>query len=151
MDLDFVDDTLIITRDAKKRDLLKRIGKEKKLSNAKIIGLEEFKKKYCFDYTKEAIFYIHKKYDVNMEIAKIFADNLSSSVTSLTINDVNKSAYKLFELLMEKYGIWICPNGGNLKEKVFRVGHMGALKDSDYDTLVKALSEGLQSEKINND
>ena len=52
---------------------------------------------------------------------------------------------------MEKYGIWICPNGGNLKEKVFRVGHMGALKDSDYDTLVKALSEGLQSEKINND
>ncbi len=76
MDLDFVDDTLIITRDAKKRDLLKRIGKEKKLSNAKIIGLEEFKKKYCFDYTKEAIFYIHKKYDVNMEIAKIFADNL---------------------------------------------------------------------------
>ena len=82
---------------------------------------------------------------------QIFADNLSSSVTSLTINDVNKSAYKLFELLMEKYGIWICPNGGNLKEKVFRVGHMGALKDSDYDTLVKALSEGLQSEKINND
>lgn len=81
----------------------------------------------------------------------IFADNPSHAVTSLTIKDENKSAYKLFELLMEEYGIWICPNGGELREKVFRVGHMGALKDSDYDTLVKALSEGLRSEKINND
>lgn len=82
---------------------------------------------------------------------KIFADNPSNAVTSLTINDENKSAYKLFELLMEQYGIWICPNGGSLREKVFRVGHMGALKDSDYDTLVKALTEVLRSEKINND
>ena len=81
----------------------------------------------------------------------LFADTPSNSVTSLMIKDKNKSAYKLFELLMEDYGIWICPNGGELRDKVFRVGHMGALKDNDYDTLVKALSEGLYSEKINND
>lgn len=81
----------------------------------------------------------------------IFADNPSYSVTSLTIKDKNKSAYKLFELLMNEYRIYICPNGGELKNKVFRVGHMGTLIDSDYDTLVEALSEGLRSEKINND
>lgn len=81
----------------------------------------------------------------------LFADKPSNSVTSLTINGGGKSAYKLFELIMREYGIWICPNGGELKEIVFRVGHMGALSDRDYDKLLKALSEGLKSEKINND
>ena len=81
---------------------------------------------------------------------ELFADKQSNSVTALTIKDEGKSAYKLFELLMNEYGIWLCPNGGTLKEKVFRVGHMGALTDNDYDTLVKALSKGLHSEKINN-
>ncbi len=81
----------------------------------------------------------------------IFSDNPSNAVTSLTLNDKNKSAYKLFELLMNEYGIWLCPNGGNLKDKVFRVGHMGALTDADYDLLVDALTKGLRSEKINND
>lgn len=82
---------------------------------------------------------------------EMFADKQSNSVTSLTIKGGNKSAYKLFELLMEDYGIWICPNGGELKERVFRVGHMGALTDRDYDILIKALSEGLSSEKIYHD
>ena len=82
---------------------------------------------------------------------KMFSNNPSNSVTSLTIDDENKSAYKLFELLMENYGIWICPNGGALREKVFRVGHMGDLADGDYDTLINALTEGLRSGKINND
>ncbi len=82
---------------------------------------------------------------------ELFADNPSNSVTSLTIKDKNKSAYKLFLLLMEEYGIWLCPNGGALKDKVFRVGHMGALKDEDYDALHRALKEGLCSEKIIND
>ena len=74
-----------------------------------------------------------------------------NSVTSLTITKSNKSAYKLFELLMNEYGIFVCPNGGNLKEKVFRVGHMGNLCENDYDKLVNALSECLLSEKINCD
>lgn len=77
-----------------------------------------------------------------------FADKPSNCVTSLTIKNAECSAYKLFELLMQDYGIWLCPNGGELKEKVFRVGHMGALTDGDYDTLVRALSQGLRSEKI---
>lgn len=82
---------------------------------------------------------------------EIFSDNPSNAVTALKIKDPNQSAYKLFELLVEEYEIWICPNGGALKEKVFRVGHMGALNAGHYDTLVQALSEGLRSEKINND
>ncbi len=68
-----------------------------------------------------------------------FADRMSNSVTALT---ANKSAYSIFERLMQK-GIWVCPNGGALRDKVFRVGHMGALSRSDYDRLIAALGDEL--------
>ena len=42
---------------------------------------------------------------------------------------------------MDEYNIWICPNGGNLKDKVFRVGHIGALTKDDNTTLVSALND----------
>ena len=34
--------------------------------------------------------------------------------------------------------MWICPNGGELKDKVFRVGHIGCLSTEDYDKLIEA-------------
>lgn len=70
-----------------------------------------------------------------------FADKKSNAVTSLVINNANRSAYRLFEILKDEFGIWICPNGGELKEKVFRVGHMGELSFADYDTLLYAMHE----------
>lgn len=70
----------------------------------------------------------------------LFADKPSNSVTALAVqSDVD--AYKIFLTLKEKYDIFVCPNGGALKNKVFRVGHMGNLKLSDYDRLVAALKE----------
>ena len=38
-------------------------------------------------------------------------------------------------------GIWVCPNGGDMKDKIFRVGHMGCLTTGDYDILVAAMSD----------
>lgn len=32
----------------------------------------------------------------------------------------------------------ICPNGGDVKETVFRVGYIGCLTESDYDKLIDA-------------
>ena len=81
---------------------------------------------------------------------ELFPQSPSNAVTALAVKDKNKSAYKLFELLMNEYGIWLCPNGGALKDRVFRVGHMGDLNDADYDKLTAALEKGLLSEKINN-
>ncbi|MBF1284572.1 MAG: alanine--glyoxylate aminotransferase family protein, partial [Oribacterium parvum] len=43
--------------------------------------------------------------------------------------------------LKEEYGIWICPNGGDMKEKIFRVGHIGALSHKDNSILVKAFQD----------
>ena len=34
--------------------------------------------------------------------------------------------------------MWICPNGGDMKDSIFRVGHIGYLQKSDYDTLINA-------------
>ena len=69
---------------------------------------------------------------------KPFADKPSNAVTSLTLTDKPNAAYKVFETLKDEYGIFICPNGGELKETVFRVGHMGNLGFADYDKLISA-------------
>ena len=71
----------------------------------------------------------------------IASNKLSNAVTPLTPKDKTKSAYKLFEILKNNYGIWICPNGGEMKDKIFRVGHIGDVKKSDYDTLVNSIKD----------
>lgn len=37
--------------------------------------------------------------------------------------------------------MWICPNGGDMKDTIFRVGHIGALTTADYDKLIAAFRE----------
>ena len=48
------------------------------------------------------------------------------------------SAYRIFQILKDEYGIFICPNGGALAETVFRVGHIGNLTTDDNDKLIAA-------------
>ena len=43
------------------------------------------------------------------------------------------------DILKDEYQIWICPNGGALAEKVFRVGHIGNLTFEDNEKLTDAL------------
>ena len=73
---------------------------------------------------------------------EIVSESLSNAVTPLHPTN-GMSAYDIFLKLKDEHGIWICPNGGDLKDKVFRVGHMGCLTDADYDTLVSALRQAL--------
>lgn len=70
---------------------------------------------------------------------KMVTDSPSNAVTSLY--SLNNKANDIFLNLKDNYGIWICPNGGALKDKVFRVGHIGNLSTSDYDILIDALNE----------
>lgn len=76
---------------------------------------------------------------------EIVSQSPSNAVTSL--HPVTASAYDIFTILKDEYGIWICPNGGELKDKVFRVGHIGALTKNDYDILISAF-EDLQKRGI---
>ena len=66
----------------------------------------------------------------------IISESLSNAVTPL--HPTTQSAFKIFIKLKDEYGMWICPNGGDMKDSVFRVGHIGCLTEKDYDQLINA-------------
>lgn len=53
----------------------------------------------------------------------------------------NVSAFDIFTILKDEYNIWICPNGGDMRDRVFRVGHIGALTIDDNTRLINALKD----------
>ena len=69
----------------------------------------------------------------------IVSQSLSNAVTPL--HPHHGSAYDIFLKLKDEYNIWVCPNGGDMADKVFRVGHLGALTPADNTTLVAALTD----------
>ena len=77
---------------------------------------------------------------------EIVSDSLSNAVTPL--HPLNVSAYDVFTVLKDEYGIWICPNGGDLKNKIFRVGHIGALNKENNTTLVNAFKDMMKRKLI---
>ena len=82
-------------------------------------------------------------YDFRLKIKdlpfEICASELSNAVTPL--HPLTAKASDIFNILKDEYGIWICPNGGDLEDTLFRVGHIGALTTKDNDTLINALKD----------
>lgn len=78
----------------------------------------------------------------------IASDSLSNAVTPLSPNNSEVSAYEIFRGLKEEYGIIVCPNGGALADKIFRVGHIGALSTADNDRLFAAFDDMLKRNLI---
>jgi len=70
---------------------------------------------------------------------ELVSESLSNAVTSL--HPLNVSAYDVFLRLKDEYQIWVCPNGGALKDSIFRVGHIGNLSCEDNDRLIRALED----------
>ena len=73
---DIKNGSILIIKDSSKDSVLNEINSQKRLINIKLVTLSELKKKYFFDYTNEAVFYVCKKYNVIPEIGKIYIDNL---------------------------------------------------------------------------
>nr|MCR5671122.1 alanine--glyoxylate aminotransferase family protein [Butyrivibrio sp.] len=63
----------------------------------------------------------------------------SNAVTSL--RTAHGNAKEIIRILKDEYGIWICPNGGDLADHVFRVGHIGCITDEDNSKLLDALHD----------
>jgi len=80
--------------------------------------------------------YFRNKLKENNLPFEIFSESLSNAVTPL--HPTTASANDIFLTIKDEYGMWICPNGGNMKDSVFRVGHIGALTTADYDKLIEA-------------
>lgn len=70
---------------------------------------------------------------------EVVSESMSNAVTPL--HPLTASANDIFLTLKDEYGIWVCPNGGELKDAVFRVGHIGSLTTEDNDKLIDALKD----------
>ena len=68
---------------------------------------------------------------------EIKTESLSNSVTAIYCNNT----LEIVDKLKLEYDIWVNPNGGELADKMFRVGHIGDLTIEDNDELVKALND----------
>lgn len=73
---------------------------------------------------------------------EIVSESMSNALTPL--HPTTASAYDIFLHLKDEYGIWICPNGGDMKDSIFRVGHFGAQTSKDNDTLIAAFNDLLK-------
>ena len=74
MNIEDYKNCIFIVEESTKKSLLNKIND--KLINIKIFTLNEIKRKYFFDYTKETLYYIVKKYNVVLDVAKKYIDNL---------------------------------------------------------------------------
>ena len=74
--LDFINsisrETLIICSDSDKKNILKR----KKLINYKVMNIEQFMSKFCFEYDEFTIKYVMEHYNVKYDIALVYLKNL---------------------------------------------------------------------------
>lgn len=67
---------------------------------------------------------------------EIKTQSLSNSVTAVFCS--SGSAKEIVDTLKFDYDIWVNPNGGEVGEKMFRVGHIGDLTIEDNDKLIEA-------------
>jgi len=70
---------------------------------------------------------------------ELVSESPANGVTS--VHPITANAYEIFLKLKDEYGIWICPNSGDMKDTIFRVGHIGALTHEDNATLVNAFKD----------
>ena len=100
---------------------------------------------YEIEKTKRLANYFRNKIIEHNLPLEIVSESLSNAVTPL--HPTTASANEIFLKLKDEYGIWICPNGGSMKDTVFRVGHIGYLSEADYDKLIDAFLD-LQKREI---
>ena len=70
---------------------------------------------------------------------EIRCENMGNAVTGVYC--INSQAKTIVDALKDEYNIWVNPNGGDVGEKMFRVGHIGALSIEDNDKLIEALQD----------
>ena len=67
------------------------------------------------------------------------SESPSNAVTCL--RPIHGGAKEIIRILKDEYQIWACPNGGELADEVFRVGHIGYITKEDNQKLIDALHD----------
>jgi len=66
---------------------------------------------------------------------KFYSQFMPNAMTTIKA----KNAFKVVEKLEQNYGVVVCPNGGEFRDKIFRVSHMGDMSLKYTDILIDAL------------
>lgn len=67
------------------------------------------------------------------------SESMSNAVTAL--HPLHSNANDIVQIMKDKYNIWICPNGGDKANEVFRVGHIGYIKMEDNKKLINSFKK----------
>ena len=70
---------------------------------------------------------------------EIVSESPSNAVTCL--RPIHGGAKEIIRILKDEYQIWACPNGGELADIVFRIGHIGYITKEDNKKLIDALHD----------
>lgn len=89
-------DTIIITNNSYKKNILKELSKDNKLYPITFMSLKEFIDNYYFTYDEKAIYYLMTTYHYKYDVAKVYLDNL------IYIEDINYPSDKLNYLVKLK-------------------------------------------------
>lgn len=74
--LDNEKELLIICPTEEKNKILNKLQEQTKLYNIKFMSIEEFKSNYFFSYDEKSIYYLMKKYSYNIDVCKVYLNNL---------------------------------------------------------------------------
>ena len=70
----------------------------------------------------------------------LLAETPTHACTALKVPK-HLDAKQIVNTLKDEYGLWVCPNGGDMAHDVFRVGHIGNLTIEDNTVLIDALTD----------
>lgn len=94
-------------------------------------------KKIVESHREKATYFRNKILDLGISLPEY---PLSNGLTPLLFNG---NAYDVFLEVKNNFNMMLTPNGGDLHEKVLRIGHMGNLDRKDYDELIEVLKKVL--------
>lgn len=77
---------------------------------------------------------------------KSYSDFMPNAMTTLRPIDGTKAS-DIVDILEKEYNVVVAPNGGSLKEVIFRVSHMGDMSKAYMDVLIDALYDYYKVER----
>lgn len=102
---------LIVCPNEEKMKILDELDKCDSFYNIKFMTKKEFMDNYYFSYNEEALYYLVKKYNYNLDVAKVYLNNLVVIDTKKHYNSVKLNFLKKIKLeLMEKNLLNFNPN-----------------------------------------
>ena len=74
---------------------------------------------------------------------RVCSERPSNALTPLSPVETEISAYRIFEVLKDKYSVMVSPTEGERKKSLIRVGHIGHLTAEDNKVLAESLKGAL--------